>query len=575
MTSTPTLAIRLLAAISAATLAACAFGFPSAAAAQQPPALPKLDIVLTPQQHDGNVGAVDVRLRIGNPRLAAGKELLKMATYMVSIDVPAYAPEAIDASDDAGKLTLTTVDGPPDPSMVFRQYRVDRATVGNVTVRYTGKPRHVDATTRNGPLYDLRAEAGGLLGAGMYFLALPADEQTHQVTLDWDLSHAPAGTRGVWSLGEGRQTHEASSMALFTSGFAIGPVKSVPAGGNGPFGLYWLSEPPFDMHRLAADTQTMYDYMARFFKDPGTAYRIFARSNPYPSSGGSGWAGSFVFAYGSAGAELADQQALLAHEMVHNWPRLDGDDLADTTWYTEGIADYYSALLPYRAGLITRERFVELVNEYAQEYQTNPAAGLSNQEAAQRFWQDAHAQKIPYGRGFMYFVRLDAQLAARSHGKRGVDDLVLNVLARQRAGGQVTTADWRALVTAELGDAAGREYDDMVAGKPILPPATAWGSCLKLSQVAVRPLDVGFDEMSMAVVRKLRAGSPAAAAGLADGDRIVSMTNKTAAFKKEDQELMLVVARDGVERKVSYLPRGPAMQVWRWEVPAGAAACKF
>jgi predicted metalloprotease with PDZ domain len=50
----------------------------------------------------------------------------------------------------------------------------------------------------------------------------------------------------------------------------------------------------------------------------------------------------------------------LAHEMAHNWPRLDLP--LEHSSYTEGIAEYYSLVLPYRFGIYTREMFVERMN---------------------------------------------------------------------------------------------------------------------------------------------------------------------------------------------------------------------
>ena len=41
---------------------------------------------------------------------------------------------------------------------------------------YRAVPRAVDEHTRNGPLFDLREEAGGLNGAGFTFLAPPVAE---------------------------------------------------------------------------------------------------------------------------------------------------------------------------------------------------------------------------------------------------------------------------------------------------------------------------------------------------------------------------------------------------------------
>lgn len=481
--------------------------------------------------------------------------------------LPAYAAEEVDARDDVGALTLTAQAGPPDPSMVFRYYLVNRPTAGDVVVRFIGKPRQVDASTRNGPLYDLRAEADGLLGAGMYFLALPPDDKTYRITLDWDLSHVTAGTRGAWSLGEGRQELVGTTQELFESGFAIGNVKSFPSDGKGVFALYWLSDPPFDMLKLAGDSRAIYRSISRFFGDGDASYRIFARRNPYPASGGSGWTRSFVFAYGSNGADADDQKMLLTHEMVHNWPRLDDNDLSSTAWYTEGTAEYYAAVLSYRTKMISLDKFVQLVNEYVEAYQTNPFNQLSNVEVGEKFWEDARAQRMPYVRGFMYLLRLNAQIQAHSQGKRSVDDLVLEVLARQRAGKKVLVADWRALVVGELGDAAGREYDEMAAGKLMVPPESAPQSCLRLSQRQVRPFDLGFDEMSKTVVRHLRPGSEAEIAGLLEGDRIVSMINLAGAYKAESEKLSLVIERNGKEQHISYLPRRAAAQVWYWSLP--------
>jgi predicted metalloprotease with PDZ domain len=131
-------------------------------------------------------------------------------------------------------------------------------------------------------------------------------------------------------------------------------------------------------------------------------------------------------------------------------------------------------------------------------------------------------------------------------------------------------------VVSEIGEGGGRDYDDMVAGKEIVPPPTALSSCLKLTQKTQRPFELGFDEMSLAVVRGVRAGSQAESAGLVNGDRIISIANLSDAKKVEQQELSLVVARGEQEQKVSYLPRGTPKHVWHWEMPAtGAANCKF
>jgi hypothetical protein len=549
----------------------------SAAAANEPPAL---HLELTPRAQAGSVDLVQVNLRLQAPNVKAGELLLRMPINLAGMPTAAYSAEDILAEDDGGPLALRALDEPANPSGRHRQYLVSRDTKGDVRVRYAGKPRVVDAQTRNGPLFDLRSEAGGALGAGVYFLALPPEKQVYRISLKWDLSQLPAGARGVWSLGEGEQRTVGPAEMLRFSLYAMGPVKSEPSEGKGNFGLYWLSPPPFDMPKLAADTQKLYRYMATFFDDTKSSYRVFARRNPYPAGGGTALAKSFVFGYGPNGesASTKDNQMLLAHEMAHNWPRMNGnDDHAGTAWYSEGTAEYYSAVLSYRAGVIGLDKFVKSINSMAADYASNPHKNLSNDESGKIFWTDSRAQRVPYGRGFMYLARLNAQLKAKADKQRSLDDLVLEVQARQRAGKQVGLAEWREMVTRELGPAAAAELDAMIAGKDIAPLPGAFGPCLKPVAYQLRPFDLGFDEMSLGVVKNLRAGSAAAAAGVKEGDQIVMAPDLVTAKDSDDRPLKLDVKRGEQRLTISYIPRGAAVPAWRWERTADAAkgACKL
>ena len=78
------------------------------------------------------------------------------------------------------------------------------ATSGDVTLHYRAPPRVVTASTRTGPLFDLRDEAGGVQGAGWTFLAVPVNTEPYRIQLHWDLSDMPAGSRGDLEPGGGR-----------------------------------------------------------------------------------------------------------------------------------------------------------------------------------------------------------------------------------------------------------------------------------------------------------------------------------------------------------------------------------
>ena len=552
----------------------------SAIAVAQAAEPPRLDVLLSPHSTGGAIDRLAVQMRLQAPNVAAGQVLLRMPLLLASTPTAAYEANAIQATDDKGPLALVAADEAPTPTGRYRVFKAERSSVGDVEVRYQTPPRAVDAETRNGPLFDLRSESGGALGAGVYFFAIPPGDQPQRIDLKWDLSQLPPGSRGVWSFGEGEQIRVAPADTLQFTFYAFGPLKSEPKEGSGNFNLYWLAPPPFDMLKLARDTRTLHDYMSKFFHDGSSSYRVFARANPYPAGGGTALHESFMFGYGAGGESAAgtDLQMLIAHEMSHNWPRLDDKDKhAETAWYTEGTAEYYSSALSYRAKVIDVAKFLKVVNSRADGYYTNPFIALSNSASGEKFWSDYRAQRVPYGRGFMYFVRTDALIRARSGGKRSVDDLVLEMQDRQTRGEPGGLDQWREMVARELGEAGVKDYDDMVAGKMVIPPPNAFAPCLRAVQVKERPFELGFDEMRLAVVSGLRPNSAAADAGLADGDKITSLSKLNDVKSDEAMPLNMTVKRGDKTLNFSFLPRGTPVDGWRWERVPGIAdeRCKF
>jgi hypothetical protein len=559
----------------AAVAALIALAMPAWAAASA--ALPTLDLTLAPHSTSGAVDRVDLTLRMSRPDVPAGGVLVQSPLVIVGIPGARFDGDALSAEDSRGPLALKVEDQPPTPTQTLRQWRVERATVGRVTVHARALPRKIDATTRNGPLFDLRSEAGGMHGAGMTFVPVPESTVKHRVRVRWDLRAMPAGSRGVWSLGERDATTIDTPDVLTRTFYAAGPMYRHPKGGNADFAMYWFTPPPFDAPAVGRGIESFYRYAARFFGDAGAGYRVFIRHNPYPSGGGTALTRSFMFGWGAGQKQTSlELQGLLAHEITHNWPKLDGGEHGDTAWYSEGTAEYYSILLSRRAAAIDDDEWLKRVNERLFNYYTNPYRGATNAEAAKAFWTDSRAQRVPYGRGFTYFLRLDAQVRAASGGKRNLDDLVLEVLRRQRGGESVGLAEWADLVVREIGAGARDDFDAMVAGKTIVPAADALAPCLRLEPVPQRAFERGFQDVNPTVVTKLVAGSNAERAGLREGDRIVEMTPSRELQADETREMTITVERGGERQTLKYLPRGAAVDGYRFvrtEVPL--SSCRF
>ncbi len=558
---------------------AAALALAGTAAAQAPP--PRLDVTLAPHPTGGAESYLGVRMVLEHPDLKVGAGLMRLPLTLVGIPSARYDADALTARDADGPLALTQSEEPPTPQGVYRRWSVTRATHGDVAVSFRAPPRHVTAATNNGPLFDLREEAGAFLGAGVGFLATPVPPGPWRVHLTWDLSAAPAGSRGVWSYGEGTVDTVLPSEALAFSYFAGGALKSYPAQTGGRFGYYWASEPPFDPADLAQRIQALYASMSAFFGDTTSSYRVFARSNPYLGAGGTSLAHSFMFGYHAPSKPTADSlQLLIAHEMAHTWPAMQGEH-GDTAWYSEGTAEYYSLALSWRAGVVPLDKVVRTLNERADAYYSNPFRGLSNPQAAEKFWTDPVAQTVPYGRGWLYLVQTDAAIRKASNGRRSLDDVVKEMYRRETAKQPYGVPQWLELVGREIGPAEAKAgYDHMVAGDLLKPPAEAFAPCLTLVSHPTRPFELGFARLSLnddRVVKGLVPGSAAEKAGVRNGDVIVEVSDVNKVRGDESLPITLTLRRSGTQQTVTYLPRGAPVEGYRWErnATAPASACRF
>ncbi len=562
---------------SAATIAQ----LPSSPPSAPPTSLPQLDLLLKLNSTQGQVKDLVVTLSIGQPQVKANGILLRMPLIVASIPTARYNGDAIKARDKGGELTLTQKDEEPTPSGVYRQWLVTRDTVGDVVVTYRAPMRLVSASTRPGPLFDLRAESGGLNGAGLTFLAVPNGETKFNIRVHWDLGNMPQGSRGVWSFGEGVASAVGTAEVLANTYYAAGFLKSFPSDPASNYAMYWFGDPPFDPALVSRNIQKFYNFVSGFFHDQDSTYRVFVRKNPYKSGGGTTLIRSFMFGYNEYGRQTPAQlQGLLAHEIVHNWVALEGEHGA-TAWYSEGAAEYYSILLSERAGVYDKAEFLEMINSRALGYYTNELQSLSNDEAAEKFWSDSRAQRVPYGRGFMYLAQVDAEVRTKSGGKRSLDDLILAIYDRKIRGEKYGIPEWTDLVTKELGPKAEEEFDAMVKGTWLVPPVDSLVPCFAPEKSEATLFDLGFDIQSLTSsdrkVRGLVKESVAAAAGVREGDIVLDSSTFGDAQDRPGELLHLKLRRGEEELTISYVPRGKRVPSYQWKRVAGVAdsSCKL
>ena len=530
---------------------------------------PRFDLDLTPFRDADGWAGIDVRYTAEFESIPAGQPILRLPKIVASVPGAPYRPEDLSVTDASGRVSLTEVAGTEDPMSSYRHFIAERDVQGSVEVAVRAPVRDVDLRTPVGPLFDLRREHLGLFGSGVTFVPVPlSEEREFDFSITW---HLDDGVTAVSSRGVGDEVRRWSGViesiehCLFGAGT---PIISPEGATN--FAIHAYSDVPFDLDALSTYLRDIHTAMSEFFEDEEPQYHVLVRRNPDKGSGGTSFPSSFAFGYSpTSEVDESDLRTLLAHEMVHNWPRLD-EDWTVGSWYTEGAAEFYSLVLPWRAGILSSEVFAEQLSEMYRRYDANPRRHLAYADAADLFWADLRAQTVPYGRGIQYLVHVDAQLRASSNGTISLDDIVLDIQRAQRRGEKVRVEGWLQRIEPVLGERARAEYQAMVDGEPVPRPTGLFQGALQAHPAIAPEHELGFDIASFQgeprLVVGLVAGSAAADAGLRDGDELVTRRFSYSAVRDGSTPLELVIRRDGVEQTIRYEPRGRDVPTTDWLV---------
>jgi hypothetical protein len=478
--------------------------------------------------------------------------------------------------DLRGKVEMEQVDDLPDPSnfLNWRHWHARRAVHVPLTVTY--RYHLAKAAPRAGPPFDLRANGGGVSGAGVGFLVLPEDEQVYSVRLVWDLKFLKLGSQAESSFGKGDLTLTVRMELLHFSFYMVGPLQTFEGSSEG-FSAAWLGNPPFDVHATMTWLGKAFAALQAFFHDTNPRpFRVFMRTGPdNVTRGGAQLNNSFMLFLPTDARLTKDLNGVIAHEMVHHWiGSLDGTP-GLTSWYGEGLAEYYSLIQMFRAGLVDTPEFLDLINRKAVRYYTNPLMNIQNQDVPAAFWRSRNGQIVPYDRGFFYFVDVNQKLRVTTERKVSLDHLVLKMIENRKNGQPYTAEAWLKLAGESLGPAAASDYERyIVKGNTIVVPSAAFGPCFERKEVTLRQFDLGFDERASLysvprVIKGVIPGSAAATAGLRDGDVLADPLDVEALRTHPEQKAVLKVYRGGQELEISYLPRAKEVPGYEWVRKSG------
>lgn len=473
-------------------------------------------------------GGLRVGWSLSGVAVSAGGVVARLPLSIAGAPTIALPGDELSVTDELGPLPVTAVDEDGEDGEGERVWTTARASRGIIAVEHLAQPMEAEPPAATPPL-ELRREGGGLSGALKTFVALPPGPEDLAFELVWRNQSTAEGSPTGWMAATSWGERDGSDGALVGEGLERLGDTYLMCGDltqrhvrDGQLSIWWLTQPGIDVVAFLDRLGTTYQAMSETFAVPSHPYRVFFRTHPHRGVNGSAHPASFVLGVNPE-QPLATTRLYetLAHELVHEWLRLDGLD-GEVRWFNEGAADYYSLVVPFRARLLDDEAFVESVNREARAGYANPRRHLSMPDAEPLFFTDFFAHWLPYTRGMFYLADLNARLRTATSGRRSVDHVVVEVTNRRREGKRIGMAEWCAIVDQTLAGDESQILDVMVFTGTGRPGPATFAPRFEMFEVSVPSLELGFDPVTLVNrrVTGLVPGGPADRAGLHEGEAV-------------------------------------------------------
>jgi predicted metalloprotease with PDZ domain len=295
---------------------------------------------------------------------------------------------------------------------------------------------------------------------------------------------------------------------------------------------------------------------------------------------------------------------LASHEFFHAWniKRLRPVELGPfdyenevhtkSLWIAEGVTDYYGDLAVHRAGLVSREEFLDSLSTKIEELQTTPGRAVQSVELAsfdawiKYYRPDENSSNTSisyYTKGAVAAFLLDARIRKLTGGARSLDD-VMRLAYERYAGAKGYTADeFRQAAEQVAGSSLKPFWDQVVAGTQELDYTEALDVFGLRFRSSTMSADGGRawlgastrNDAGRLVVTQVRRESPAAEAGLNVDDEVLAigefrvradrLDNRLEHYRPGDRVALLVARREQLVRLDLTFGSEPP-RAWRLEV---------
>ena len=300
---------------------------------------------------------------------------------------------------------------------------------------------------------------------------------------------------------------------------------------------------------------------------------------------------------------------LASHEYFHAWngKRLRPAELGPfdyenevytrALWFVEGITEYYADLFLVRAGVATRDEYLDALSEQIRSLQTTPGRLEQSAEAAsydawiKYYRTDENSPNTSisyYVKGAVIGFLLDANVRRLTAGSKSLDDVMHAMFAKFSSERGFSGADIRASVADAVGAAKGREMRAWLAralettAELDYADALAWFGLRMTSPAGTPRAYLGVatrTENGKTIVAGIRRGSPAADAGMSLLDEISAINGEPVPEGRFAERLArfspgakvtLTITRNGTARSIDVVLAVDPRHGWQLSPVPGA-----
>jgi predicted metalloprotease with PDZ domain len=301
---------------------------------------------------------------------------------------------------------------------------------------------------------------------------------------------------------------------------------------------------------------------------------------------------------------------LASHEYFHAWnvKRMrpaelgpfdyENENITRSLWIAEGFTDYYADLQVLRAGLQTRDEYLEDLSSTIELLQTTPGRLVQSAEMAsfdawiKYYRPDENSNNTSisyYTKGTVLAFLLDAKIRKATNGAKSLDDVMR--LAYEKFSGPkgYTPEQFRAVIEQIAGRNLQGFWESAVEGTAELDYTEALDAFgLRFRPAAQQPADrasrpwLGVttrNDNGRLVITQVQRGSPADVAGLNVDDEILAvdefrvradrLENRLEQYRSGDKVSVLVARREQLVRVPMTFGTEP-QRAWRLEANPSA-----